>query len=263
MQWKLQKDMDVGTGNPIVARMSLGIFEIINFANLSKDKKGRLKANCYEITKLLVLAEKTAKPIIEEINGIVGDIKRTGIKTQSNGRCINLPSATTIDNSRSFIKYAKQVLQRVAENINIIFDRNYQGPHFHKIRDDFIKEFGTDFIVTKLLIDDQSWIKKIIDLRNEDEHPNTGKPYCKNFDVNQDINKKFVVTLPTFFEGTQIANALEVYSHNLLTFAEEITVHSLERFFPDIVAIYEIPEDKRDSSVPKRFRIGLKEKPRA
>lgn len=260
MQWKLQKDMDVGTGNPIVARMSIGLFEIIDFADLPKEKKEKLKANCYDIMKLLVLAEKTAKPIIEEINGIVEDIKRTGIKTQSNGRCINLPSATTIDNSRSFIKYAKQVLQKVAENINIIFDKNYQGPRFHKIRDDFIKEFGTDFIVTKLLIEDQSWIKKIIDLRNEDEHPNTGKPYCKNFDVNQDINKKFVVTLPTFFEGTQIANALEVYSHDLLTFAEEITVHSLERFFPDIATIYEIPEDNRDSSVPKRFRIGLKEK---
>jgi len=260
MQWKLQQDMDVGTSNPIVARMSLGLFDIIDFADLSKEKKERLKANCFEIMKLLVLTEKTAKPIIEEINGIVEDIKRTGIKTQSNERCINLPSATTIDNSRSFIKYAKQALQKVAENINTMFDKNYKGPHFHKIRDDFISEFGTDFIVTKLLIDDQSWIKKIIELRNEDEHPNTGKPYCKNFDVNQDINKKYVVTLPTFFEGTQIANSLEVYSHNLLTFAEEITVYSLERFFPDIATIYEIPEDERDSSAPKRFRIGLKEK---
>lgn len=260
MQWKLQKDMDVGTGNPIVARMSLGLFEIIDFANLSKEKKDKLKANCYEIMQLLVLAEKTAKPIIEEINGIVEDTKRTGIKTQSNGRCIDLPSATTIGNSRAFIKYAKQVLQKLAENINVIFDKNYKGPHFHKIRDDFINEFGTDFVVTKLLIDDQSWIKKIIELRNEDEHPNTGKPYCKNFDVNQDKDKKFIITLPTFFEGTQIANALEVYSHNLLTFAEEITVYSLERFFPDIASIHELPEDKRDSSGPKRFRIGLKEK---
>ena len=260
MQWKFQKDMDVGTGNPIVARMSLGLFEIINFANLSKDKKEKLKINSYEMMKLLVLAEKTAKPIVEEINGIVEDIRRTGIKTQSNGRCINLPSATTIENSRSFIKYAKQVLQKVAENINIIFDKKYKGPHFHKIRDDFINEFGTDFVVTKLLIDDQSWIKKIIELRNEDEHSNTGKPYCKNFDINQDKDKKFIVTLPTFFEETQIANVLEVYSHNLLTFAEEITAYSLERFFPDIATIYELPEDKRDPSAPKRFRMGLKEK---
>lgn len=260
MQWKLQQDMDVGTNNPIVTRMSLGLFEIIDFSTLSNEKKENLKANCYEIMQLLVLAEKTAKPIVEEIERIVADIKKDGIKTQSNGRCINVPSSVTIGNSRSFIKYAKQVLQKVAENINIIFDKSYKGPHFHTIRDDFINEFGNDFIVTKLLVDDQSWIKKIIELRNEDEHPNTGKPYCNNFDVNPDKSGKFVITLPTFFEGTQIANALEVYSHNLLTFAEEITVHSLEKFFPDIATIYEVPEHQRNHASPTRFRIGLKQK---
>jgi len=255
MQWKLQQDMDVGTNNPIVARMSYGLFEIIDFSNLSETKKENLKANCHEIMQLLVLAEKTSKPIIEEIERIMSDIKKQGITTQSDGRCINVPSALTIGNSRSFIKYAKQVLQKVAENINIIFDKNYKGPYFHKIRDDFIKEFGSDFIVTKLLIDDQSWIKKIIELRNEDEHSNTGKPYCNNFDVNQDGIGKFVITLPTFFEGTQIGNALEVYGHNLLTFSEEITVFSLEKFFPKIATVDEIPENQRKPEAPTRFRI--------
>lgn len=258
MQWKLQQDMDVGTDNPIVARMSLGLFEIIDFSTLSKEKKENLKSNCYRIMQLLVLAEKTANPIIEEIKRIVDDIKKQGVTTQSNGRCINVPSALTIGNSRSFIKYAKQVLQKVAENINIIFDKSYKGPHFHKIRDDFMKEFESEFIVTKLLIDDQPWIKKVIELRNEDEHPNTGKPYCNNFDINRGGDGKFIVTLPTFFEGTQIGSALEAYRHNLLTFAEEITVYSLMKFFPDIANIYELPESQRDPKGPVRFRIGLK-----
>lgn len=258
MQWKLQKDMDVGTANPIVARMSIGLFEIIEFSHIPKEKKEELKSNCFDIMKLLILAEKTAIPIIEEIAKIMEDIKKNGIKTQSNGRCINVPSATSIGGSRAFIKYAKQVLQKVAENINIIFNKNYKGPHFHKIRDDFVSEFGKEFVVTRLLIEDQSWIKKIIDLRNEDEHPETGKPYCNNFDVNQNKDGIFIITLPTFFEGTQIANALEVYSHNLLTFAEEITVHSLERFFPNIATIYEIPETERNPASPIRFRIVLK-----
>ena len=45
--------------------MSLGVFEIIDFEDLSKEKK-RLKANCYEIMKLLVLAEKTAMLLLKE-----------------------------------------------------------------------------------------------------------------------------------------------------------------------------------------------------
>lgn len=260
MQWKLQKDMDVGTSNPIVARLTVGLFEIIDFSILPEDKKEKLKSNCYDIMKLLVSAEKSAKPIIGEIQKIIEDIKANGIETQSNGRCINVPSATSIDGSRTFIKYAKQVLQEVAQNINIIFDKKYDGPHFHKIRDDFISEFGNDFIVTKLLIEDQAWIKNIIDLRNEDEHPKTGKDYCNNFDITRDSNGRFVVIMPTFFNGTQIANALEIYTYNLLTFAEEITVYSLEKFFPEIATIYEIPENERRPELPTRFRIGLKTK---
>jgi len=49
--------------------MSLGVFEIIDFADLSKEKKERLKANCYEIMKLLVLAEKTAMPLLKKSTG--------------------------------------------------------------------------------------------------------------------------------------------------------------------------------------------------
>lgn len=258
MQWKLQKDMDVGTNNPIVARLTIGLFDIIKFSSLSDEKKEMVKSNCYEIMKLLVLAEKVAKPIIEEITKIIEDIRKNGIKTQSNGRCINVPSATKLGESRAFIKYAKQTLQKVTENINIIYDKKYRGPYFHKIRDDFILEFSKNFVVTKLLIEDQEWIKKIIDLRNEDEHPKTGKAFCNNFDIKTDAGGKFVVILPTFFEGTQIGNALEVYSHNLLTFTEEITAYSLEKFFPEIATIYELPEDQRNPEMPIRFRIGLK-----
>ena len=101
--------MDVGTANPIVARMSIGLFEIIEFSQLSKEKKEKLKSNGFDIMKLLILAEKTAKPIIEEITKVMEDIKKNGIKTQSNDRCINVPSATSIDDSRAFIKYAKHL----------------------------------------------------------------------------------------------------------------------------------------------------------
>ena len=67
MIFRIQKISDTGTGNPIVARMSIGIFEIIEFSSLDESKKERLKSNCFEIMDFLVLAEKTAKPILEEI----------------------------------------------------------------------------------------------------------------------------------------------------------------------------------------------------
>ena len=60
----------------------MGIMEIIDFSILDKDHKEKLKANCFEIMHLLILAEKIAKPILEEINQIKGKIEANGIKTQ-------------------------------------------------------------------------------------------------------------------------------------------------------------------------------------
>lgn len=54
-------------------------------------------------------------------------------------------------------------------------------------------------------------------------------------------------------------NSLEVYGHNLLTFSEEIIVHSLSFFFPEIVGVFEIPEEKRNPAMPVRYTVGLKE----
>ncbi|OGX30654.1 MAG: hypothetical protein A2787_05775 [Omnitrophica WOR_2 bacterium RIFCSPHIGHO2_01_FULL_48_9] len=260
MVFRIQKVSDVGTGNPIVARMSIGIFEIIEFSSLDESKKERLKSNCFEIMNLLVLAEKTAKPILEEIAQVMEQIKIKGIETQSSGRCITMPSAVHIENARAFIKYAKQTLQKVAENINIIYGTSFDGPHFHKILDYFLTKFGEDFTLSKLLKDDAVWVKQIIDLRNEDEHPNTGKPFVSNFDIHPQEGGGFTIFLPIFFDGTEVGSAFEIFSHNLLTFAEEITIFSLtENFFPPIATVYEIPEAERALASPVRFRLGLRE----
>ena len=141
-------------------------------------------------------------------------VKVKGIETQSSGRCITMPSSVHIENARAFTKYAKQVLQKIAENINIIYGTNFDGPHFHKILDYFLGEFGEDFILSKLLKKDRIWIKQIIDLRNEDEHPKTGKPFVNNFDIQPRAGGGFTIFLPTFFDGTQIGSALEVFSFN-------------------------------------------------
>ena len=260
MVWQIQQISDVGTSNPIVARMAIGIMKIIDFSTLDKNRKENLKANCFEIMNLLTLAEKTAKPIVEEIAKIKEQINAKGIQTQSFGRCIDVPAALRIEDARVFIKYAKQGLHEIAENINIIYDKKFDGPHFHKIQDYFISEFGENFIISKLLNEDQAWIKQIIDLRNEDEHPKTGKSFVNNFNVQPKAPGGFTIFLPTFFNGIQIASALEVFSHNLLTFAEEITVFSLtEKFFPAIATVYEIPAAERNQDSPIRFRVGLKE----
>jgi hypothetical protein len=260
MSWKIQKRMDVGTSNPIVARIIIGLSEVADFTTLAKETKNRLQENCHEIAEFLIHADKAAKPLIAEINSIVDDLNVKGVQTQADGRCINLPHTSKIENSRLFLKYAKQALSGIAHNFQIIFNKPYQGPHFHKIKTEFNTIFGQEDILTRLITEDEPWIKQLIELRNEDEHPNSGKPFFSDFDINRAANG-YGITLPLFFNGTAINNILEVFNYNLLTFSEEATVLALEKYFMPNITLLEIPEKDRNPDIPKRYTFGLKTKP--
>lgn len=257
MSFKIKQISDTGTSNPIVARLTIGLFSIIDMAQISKDKKDQIKEICFEIHKILLQAEKVALPIINEIRHVEKDLNENGVKTQSNGMVIEEPSIFILEDSKVFIKHAKQALQQLAKGIGVLLDKEFNGPHFHKIHDEFKNRFGEDHIVTKLLNDDQTWIKEIIDLRNEDEHPKTGKPFTNDFKISKIKSDQYLIEIPRFFNGLPIQNRLEVYSHNLLTFIEEILACTLEIFFPKTVVLIEIAEDEKDHSCPIRFTLGL------
>jgi len=262
MTWKIQKRMDVGTSNPIVARIIIGLSEVADFTTLPKATKVKLLENCHKIAEFLINADKAARPLIDEINSIIADLNLNGVQTQADGRCINLPHTSTIENSRLFLKYAKQALSGVAHNFQIIFNKPYQGPHFHKIKAEFNTVFGQEDKLTRLIAEDEPWIKQLIELRNEDEHPNSGKPFLSDFDINRTSNNgAYGITLPLFFNGTAINNILEVYNYNLLTFSEEATALALEKYFISNITILEIPEKDRNPEIPKRYSFRLKTEP--
>ncbi len=258
MAFQISKMMDVGTSNPIVARLGIGLDEAVKMARINDEKKKSINEGCFEIMIALVEGEKAAKPLMDEIRGIISKLATEGVKTQSGGRVIETPGITNLENARVFLKFSKQALQKLASVMGTIMDKTYTGPHFDKVRDDAQVFFGKDHVVSKLLAEDHGWLKHINDLRNEDEHPKTGKPFTKPFDITQRPDGKFLITPPTFFDGTQILSALEVFSHNLLTLSEEIVGNSLAHFFPEMVALYDIPEEQRDRSNPVRYRLGLK-----
>ncbi len=261
MTFQVTQISDVGTSNPIVARLTVGLFELIDMAGskLGKEKSDEIKSLCFEIKKALVQAEKSAKPLMDEIKAIETKLAEEGIQVQSGGRAINTPGVITLDNSKVFLKFAKQALQTLAKALGILLDKDFNGPRFDLVRDHAIKKLGASHIVSKLLVEDQTWIKEIIDLRNEDEHPNTGKEFIRGYNISKTKEGPYIVNVPRFFNDSPVLNRLEVFSHNLLTFSEEMLAHNLVEYFPDIVTIYDIPEDQRKSEMPVRYRVGLKE----
>lgn len=73
------------------------------------------------------------------------------------------------------------------------------------------------------------------------------------------LDQKWAVSMPRFYDGTPIYDFVKTSVHNLLTFAEEITILLLQRVMPPMVEIYEVPEAERNKDCEVRFRLGLKE----
>lgn len=254
--WQISQLTDTGPQHPIVARLTVGIVEIVKFADITEDKKDSITSACFEIHKSLLQAEKSVRTLMNEIREIENNLIKNGVQTQNNGTVINIPWVANLDDSKSFLKFIKQSLQHLASAMGILLDKKFDGPHFHKILDECRSKLGPEHIVTKLLEEDQQWVKEINDLRNEDEHPKTGKPFVTGFQIQKTVEGKFLITPPSFYNGSPISNRIEVFSHNVLTFSEELLVHTLENHFPSIVRVYDIPEEQRDTSCPVRFRMG-------
>ncbi|MCW5258386.1 hypothetical protein D5038_19130 [Verminephrobacter aporrectodeae subsp. tuberculatae] len=239
----------------------MGLYDIIRMAQIDDEKKKSIIEECFNVQTALVQAEKAAKPLMDEIRSAEQKLCLEGVTTQSNGRVINTPGILLVDNSRVFLKFAKQALQHLAAAMGMILDEDFKGPHFHVVRDRAMKVFGADHSATILLVEDQTWIKNIIDMRNEEEHPKSGKPFVRGFHISRatEGEYEFIIDPPRFYNDLMVLNHLEVYSHNLLTFAEEVVSLSLQTYFPKIVTLAEIPEEQRDPSAPIRFRLTLKE----
>jgi hypothetical protein len=249
---------DDGTKNPIVARIGFGLDEIIQTAKLSKAKKEKIKDCCLEIMQILLLAEKESKPLIEEINSIEQDLKINGVKTRGNGSIIETPGVMNLEKAQTFLKFAKQALQVLAKVIGIIEDQEFDSPRFHVIQKHINSKYGNDHDIAKILRGDEKWLKEIIDMRNEDEHPKSGKIFVQGYNIQLLANGKYSIDPPKFYNGRPLLKSLQVYQHNLLTFTEEIICLLLQTFFPPCAGVDEIPEDQRNPLNPKRYIVKTK-----
>lgn len=257
MVFQFTQVSDVGTSNPIVARLTVGMHDFLELAgpSLGEAKKLESRKLTYEVKTALVSGEKALMPLLLRMKEIEAQFLLNGPDLQSDGRVVNVPAILNLDNAKVFLKFSRDALNILAKLMGILIDGNFNGPHFHVVRDHAIKKLGSAHQLSQLLAEDQKWIKHIIDLRNEDEHPGSGKPFMSGYSI-QFKGASAGLEVPRFYDNTPVFN-LEIYANNLLTFAEEIIILSLKQHLPKFVGITEIPESNRDRSCPIRFRTSL------
>lgn len=264
-QFKIQKIMDVGTSNPIVVALTIGMFDIVNMATIDQDAKDIINETNMEIVQHLTKAEKIAHSVCLEIENVFEELKKNGVQTQSHDRCVKVPCTNNIDDVRDFLKYGKKVLQELVSIFNLFLKTSGTLPKYDKLLKSVKDLYGEqDPIYLTLKQDHDTWLKHFLDLRTAEEHPKTmipeGKKIYYDFDINWSAeNQKWIIGVPHFYEGTSIYELLKASVHNIFTFVEHMNILFLQKHMPPRIEIQKVPDDKLESCNGKRFVMGFKD----
>lgn len=264
-QFKIQKIMNVGTSNPIVASLTKGMFDIVNMAQIDQKSKELINSVNLNITQYLIKAEQISSKVCSAIDYELDKLNKEGVKTQSNDRCVDVPHTEYLDDVRDFLKYGKKALQEMVTIFNLFLNTNVSGLKYNILLDEVKKQYcEQDPLHLTLKKDHDTWLKHFIDLRNAEEHPEDrmpkGKEFYYDFDVSwSEKNQKWIVSIPHFYEGTSIYELLKSSIHNIFTFVEEMNILFLQKHMPPIIEIRKVPEAKIKDFAGRKFVLELKD----
>jgi hypothetical protein len=266
MDFVVKKISNVGSSNPIVARLSLQFDEIINFYNLPDGvRKDIVHVLRNDIQQRLLACEKIAIELNNEIVDELKTIKEKGLKTQSSGKVLELPHIIRLEERiEAYLYNAKSCLRDILKIYNIVFGTDFTEARYDRAIKWASEKFGEEDALTRLLKADQGlWIPQVVKIRNAVEHPggHSGFLRVQNFEAKLD-NAQVTITEPAWGLNddipTIIRGDLLVFINNILELAEDVVLSALDKVGkPARLVILEIPKDQRNEEAPIRFRMGL------
>lgn len=264
--FQIKKVSDHGTNNPIVARLSIQTSELINSSTLDKEVRDSLfSLYNFEIQPRLLECEQIYNELKNEILIITDGLNNKGLKTQSSGRVVEVPSIMRLNQrTEQFLYSAKSALRDLSKIFNLFYDTDFNEARYDKVLTWTNRELGKESKLSKMIKNDHDlWIEKIVKMRNAIEHPGgySGTLNIHNFEILADNS----VRVPSWHRNDEdrvsISDDMGVFIFNFLEFAEELLIFCLiETSIPEILGIAEIPVDQRNPECPIRFKIIFKGK---
>ena len=273
MPFEFKKVLEHGTTNPIVARLSLQILEILKQCNASKDiqdKVGDLYMN--SLQKKLLRCWEIEERFKKEFAAAV---RKYEPPAEANAP-VEVPQIARLDEEcHNFLYEAKNFIRDLLQVVNHLYGTTFEeASEFSRKGSQSLvefaeKTFGADDGKTKMLKEAAPPIEELISMRNAVEHPDgySGKLVIANFTLGADRK----IDEPTWHrekdgkaagDPSSIRVDMETYIHNLLMLGEDVFVSwaSDHLQVPDMMRVAFIPEDKRNSLCPIKWTVTASER---
>lgn len=225
--FKVTKIMDEGTSHPVVNRLSLQLFKMIdtNSFNLSKEQRDAFMQVMLDCMKGLLTSEKLLREIVDMHNDFINGLSSgDGIEVTHNSIHFDDPTDDLYEVFESFIVKLIIVLRKIVKLPSTIYEVNIDGPKkLYKVLDEL---FGRDSDIAKMVKDDSLWFKDLYDLRGDFEH---GTVKMSRFDVIS-TTESIEYNLPKIVINDKLVVDLAIgYYNAAFTFCEDFAVYLLDQ----------------------------------
>lgn len=260
--WIASPLSDVGSANPIIARVLLQGHEILNASMFEVDvNKEAIVEKLHACKEALVACENVVKNVVGHIDRIIEEIQSKGISIDTAGRTLNpFPQIPNLYiECGTFLVLANRSIKLICELPTLFIDLDRSDSNFDHLGRRLEKAIGPSEPLTEFVKANADSVRHLVDLRNFHEHPGSLKTEIENFSLSPDAR----IQVPTWHVSNEppipIREEMLASIDFLIQLAEMMLIYlvllRLSKKFPFIVI--EIPVGDIDPNVPIRYRLSI------
>jgi hypothetical protein len=276
MPFAITHTLDHGVANPIVARLTIQIFKILDQCEVPPETRDRIKVIYVDsLAKKLLRCWEIVERYRLDFRKQTASYKRPAAGAQM----VEVPHVLRLEEEcRNFLYEAKSFVRDVLKVFNLLYGTTFVEASEYlwaakkgKMKQSLIafaaRTFGADAPKTKFLRELSPPVERVVTYRNAAEHEGgwSGALRIMNFQVQPDgkisepcwwIEKDGKARVKTSIRG-DLCGILE----NLLVLAEDIFVSWAAEHLrvPQFSQIYVVPEEDRDATMPVKYVVNATE----
>lgn len=253
---------DVGTANPIIARVLLQSLEILKSASFDGTvNKEAVTIHLHSCKESLIASEKAAKRVASHVTNIIEEVNQKGISSDGRGRTLNpFPQVPDLESDcGNFLIHANRTIKLISELPRFFLSVEKVDSNFDYLGKRLIAIIGEDAPLTQFVLSTAPSVRHLVDLRNYHEHPQEKKTMIKNFTLMPDLK----IRVPMWYVSDQeprpisadMLAAIEFLMQSTEAMFLHLTMLKISDKFPFIIV--EVPEKEIDPQNPIKYRLSL------
>ena len=259
--WTASSVANVGSSNPIVARVFLQGCKLLSGAIFENeiDEDAVIKS-LHAIKESILACERTVISIKHELQAVAECVEKEGLEAERGQMINSFPHIENLEErSATFLINAKRALVQIGQLPSHYVSIKSRGANFHKITEQLKEKWGDKAEVVIYLSNISDTIKRIVDLRNYQEHPGQKTTTIQNIKLQPDNTITYPRWWLTGEEPRYLVQDMDEITFILLSLAEALHIHllmhNLSERYPFI--IMQIREEDIDEECPIHFRLTL------